>query len=97
MDLLIIFFAAFLLISAVKCDQIVNATNELLKHWFNKGFLFQNEPKTDEMKEAEERQSFLTRIAVECSDEAGVEIDEAKKLLLGDLSLQSEEAMVIEK
>lgn len=49
------------------------------------------------MKEAEERQSFLTRIAVECSDEAGIEIDEAKKLLLGDLSLQSEEAMVIEK
>lgn len=48
------------------------------------------------MKEAEERQSFLTRIAIECSDEAGIEIDEAKKLLLGDLGLQSEEAMVIE-
>lgn len=48
------------------------------------------------MKEAEERQDFLAKIAAECSEEAGIEIEDARRLLLGDLRLQSDEAMVME-
>ncbi|CRK93118.1 CLUMA_CG006613, isoform A [Clunio marinus] len=47
----------------------------------------------DEIKEAQDRHSFLTKITKECTEETGLSLDDAQKLLLGDLSLKTNEAM----
>ena len=47
-----------------------------------------------ENAEAKKKSDFLEKIAAECSEELEFDLAQAKKLLLGDLSIDSREAKV---
>jgi hypothetical protein len=53
--------------------------------------------KDEDIKAAKRRDDFLTKIALECSEEAKLDLDVADKLLLGDISDKSNEAKVRKK